>query len=246
MSPVPSRTGASALSQLVQWGVGGDRATRRLEYCQDIYTIVEMMLQVPFRALTPTVDGDVLGVLAGAQAAFTPPQVHQLLGGRSEAGVRKALQRLASHGVVDVDQVGRAYAYSLNRDHLLADQVIAIAQTGVRFVAALQAALAGWEVPCSYAAIFGSAARGRMSVDSDIDLLIVRPDEVPQDGSPWQGQVMGLEDVVRRMTGNDAQVLELSVHEVDHGLDRPVMREIQRDAVTLAGDAGLLWRGPRG
>ena len=36
-------------------------------------------------AITPTVDGDVLMVLARAEAAFTPPEVHRLIGARSEA-----------------------------------------------------------------------------------------------------------------------------------------------------------------
>ena len=71
--------------------------------------MLRMILSRPFLAVTPTIDGDVLAVLARADASFTPPQVHGLIGSHSVAGVRNALVRLTGQGVLHSEQVGRAF-----------------------------------------------------------------------------------------------------------------------------------------
>jgi len=53
-----------------------------------------MQTQQPLAAITPTLDGDVLVVLARADAPFTAGVIQKLLGGRSYAGIRKVLDRL--------------------------------------------------------------------------------------------------------------------------------------------------------
>lgn len=62
----------------------------------------------PLATVTPTVDGDVLAVLAQNEATFTPGQLRRLLGRYSEAGIRKVLMRLTEQGVVHGDRVGNA------------------------------------------------------------------------------------------------------------------------------------------
>jgi len=118
--------------------------------------------------VTPTLDGDVLKILGRADAEFTPPQVHRLLGNRSVDGVRKALDRLAEQGIVQKRQAGQAFLYSLNRRHLGAAAVVALAEMFTTFIERLQQMIAAWRTPCVYAALLGSAARGEMRVDSDI------------------------------------------------------------------------------
>ena len=54
-----------------------------------------MDLSRPMRVVTPTLDGDVLVVLAGTDAPLTGRQVHTVLGRASETGVRMALERAA-------------------------------------------------------------------------------------------------------------------------------------------------------
>lgn len=53
-----------------------------------------MDLSRPLTVIVPTVDADVLAVLARATASFTGRQVHQIAGRHSERGVRIALDRL--------------------------------------------------------------------------------------------------------------------------------------------------------
>ena len=69
-----------------------------------------MELNRPFATVTPTLDGDVLAVLAAHDATFTTGQIHRVLNSFSEEGIRRVLSRLVLQGVVLAERVGRTYA----------------------------------------------------------------------------------------------------------------------------------------
>ena len=192
-----------------------------------------MLLQRPFEALMPTLDGDVLFVLARADAAFTGGDLARLLPHASPDGVRKAAQRLVVHGVVTMEQVGRAYNYRLNRRHLLADAVLGVARSAEILRERVYDHVQGWPRLPEAVVLFGSAARGDMDVDSDIDLLVVAGpgDEIDE-------AVAELADATTGWTGNDARVVHLRPHEVR---DAVAARDSFMDE--LLSDGQVLW-GP--
>lgn len=191
--------------------------------------------------ITPTLDGDVLAVLAGYEGTFTTGQLHRVLTEHSEEGIRKVLRRLTEQGVVLADRVGNAYAYSFNRDHLAADHIIGLAELRKTFVARVADRLQAWQIRPVYAAVFGSVARGAMRLDSDVDLLFIRPDHIDED--VWDAQVHELAADVTRWLGNDARPLEFTVAELqERGGDEPVLRDVLRDGLTVAGDRAWLAR----
>lgn len=207
-----------------------------------------MQLDRPIRVVTPTVDGDVLAVLARADAEFTPPEVHRLVGDHSEDGVRKALQRLAGQGIVRSRRAGHAVLYQLNRRHLAAGAVIELAQLRDTLLARLRDRLDTWLVKPRYAAMFGSAATGGMRSESDIDIFVVRPSEVDGDAEGWRSQLLDLESDVSSWVGNDVRVLEYSDREVAEGLsssDR-VLADIEAGGIRLAGPARYFDTARRG
>ncbi|HEY4408313.1 MAG TPA: nucleotidyltransferase domain-containing protein [Acidimicrobiia bacterium] len=201
-----------------------------------------MELQHPFSVITPTVDGDVLAVLAGADAAFTGREVHRLIGRYSEAGVRNVLGRLVDQGVVLVERVGASYTYRLRRDHLAAAHIVALAGLRAELLSRVRARLAGWDPSPVYAALFGSAARGDMRTDSDIDLFVVRPDEIDPDDDRWVDQVDQLIRDMTRWTGNDTRPLELGDTETRRAIRRgePVLQAVRAEGIHLAGPSGYL------
>jgi predicted nucleotidyltransferase len=197
-----------------------------------------MDVSKPFAAISPSVDADVLVVLAGS----TKPRSGRELArraGRSNTGVQHVLDRLVEHGLVSREEVGRTFLYQLNRDHLLAPAVERMAGVRGELVRRLRDEIDAWEIPPVHASLFGSAARGDGDVSSDIDLLVVRPADVDPDDAHWRGQVDRLADLVRRWTGNNAGIAEVSEGELPRlRKDRPpVVEEVSEDAIDLAGEA---------
>jgi predicted nucleotidyltransferase len=188
------------------------------------------------------VDADVLAVLAGAEADFTGRQVHQVAGRHSEKGVRNCLHRLVGQGVVTARRAGKADLYSLNRHHLAAPYIVALAGLRRELLARVSSDLADWEQAPVFVALFGSAATGNMRPDSDIDLLIVRPERVDVEDPQWRRQLDSLTIEVTAWTGNDARVLELGEDEVRRGLEsgEPVLADVRAQGVVLYGEAAYL------
>jgi len=196
-----------------------------------------MELEHPLGVITPTLDGSILGVLARANSAFTGRQI-SIMVGRSESGTRNTLQRLCREGIVVQQGAGQATLYQLNRDHLAAPHIEALARLKSELLDRMRTTFEHWSTPPIYAALFGSAARGDMRPTSDLDLFIVRPDKIgAEDTVIWDDNLLSLVANVARWTGNDTRPFELSESEVTAGLrqGRKVLSEVARDAVNIYG-----------
>lgn len=202
-----------------------------------------MEMNRPFATVTPTLDGGVLAVLATHDAAFTTGQIRRILDDFSEEGIRKVLARLLSQGVVTAERVGHAYAYRFNAEHLAAEPIKSIAMLASTFLARLEELLEEWEHPPVYAAVFGSAARGAMEANSDIDLLLVRGDYTPPDR--WAHQVNELAAMVTKWTGNDARVIEYTATELHAARGEPMVRDVLDQGLTVAGSRSWLIKALR-
>lgn len=198
-----------------------------------------MELNRPLMTITPTLDGDVLAVLARHDAVFTTGQVHRILTEYSEEGIRKVLRRLSAQGVVLSERIGNAFAYRFNNEHLAARHIYELARLQETFLSRLQEYLAAWQTPPVYAAVFGSAARGRMTPDSDIDLLLVRPRAAVD--ATWDDQLDDLATTVTRWLGNDTRVLEFTEDEIaTSGRQEPVLDDVLQEGLTVAGKRSWL------
>jgi predicted nucleotidyltransferase len=203
-----------------------------------------MELNRPLATITPTLDGDVLAVLAREEMAFTTGQLHRIIKRHSVEGIRKVLLRLTRQGIVHSDWAGNAYSYRLNREHLAAGPIIELSRLLPTLLKRIEQRLEAWEFPPVYAAVFGSAARGTMNDDSDLDLLLVRADGTPM--GTWDEQVGDLTAHVSRWTGNDTRPLEYTVTELAAARDEVVIHDVLRDGLTVAGRRAWLNRHLRG
>lgn len=179
-----------------------------------------------------------LVVLAGTTKPLTGRQVAHLVRRGSQKAVSVALDRLVEHGLVLREEAGRAYLHRLNRDHLAAAAVEALAATRSELLRRLRERIGQWVVAPSHASLFGSTARADGDTDSDIDLLVVRPEAVGQDDPVWCEQLEGLAEAVRTWTGNHAGIIELSQGEfaalpTQHP---PILDELRADGIDLAGE----------
>jgi predicted nucleotidyltransferase/predicted transcriptional regulator len=199
----------------------------------------------PFTALFPALDSVVLSNLAQTTRPRTGREISRLAH-RSPAGVGTVLARLVEQGLVDREKAGNAFVYTLNREHLAAPAVEALANLRPSLLGRLRQEIAQWQITPVHASLFGSAARGNGDASSDVDLFIVRPEQVEEEDATWRSQVDGLAEGVRRWTGNHAGIAELSTDQVASMRRRrpPILNELDADAITLAGaDVGVLLRG---
>lgn len=195
-----------------------------------------MDLARPFTAISPSVDTAVLIVLAGSSTPRSGREIARRAG-RSKTGVQHVLQRLVDHGIVQRMPAGNAQLYTLNREHLLAGAVEQMAGAHAALLRRLAETIGSWELPTIHASMFGSAARGDGDTRSDIDLLIVRPADLDAEGAAWRSQIDALAENVRRWTGNNAGIVELSEADLPRLAEQqpPILAELRRDAIEIAG-----------
>jgi predicted nucleotidyltransferase len=198
-----------------------------------------MNLQRPFQVVAPTLDGDVLTLLARADRSVTGRAIEREISA-SHGGVRRALEHLVAEGIVSRERAGRAFLYRLNRDHLAAPWIEGLAFLRLKLIERLRETISDWQLPPDASVLFGSAARGEAGTESDIDILVIRPAAVDPDDPTWREQVRALEVAVASWTGNDARVLEYGADELDRA--EPVLETAAAEGVELYGSLRRLLR----
>ena len=197
-----------------------------------------MDLSSPISSVIPGGRGLVLAVLARTMEPLSGRRIAELAGDRvAKTRVNVLLNELVASGVVLADEKPPAVLYRLNRDHLAAAAVEALATVRERLITGLREAIGGWDPVVATAWLFGSVARGGGGVESDVDIAVVRPDAVDPDDARWRDQLVSLGDLILRQTGNDASVIEYSETEVA-GLvatDQRIVGSIRAEGIHLAG-----------
>jgi Nucleotidyltransferase domain len=196
-----------------------------------------MNLSRAYSAVAPTVEGDVLVVLAGTTQPLTGRRVARLAQRGSVAAVAKALGRLVSQGLVLRQEAPPASLYTLNRQHLAAPAVELLALVRTQFLDRLRRAFSTWSIPPMHASLFGSAARGDGDIGSDIDIFVVRPAGVDAEDATWDKQLQDLGDAVLAWTGNKAGVIDFAEQDIGQLRDEnpPILGDLRRDGIDLAG-----------
>jgi DNA-binding transcriptional ArsR family regulator len=190
----------------------------------------------PFAAVSPGVESDVLVALSGATAQRTGRELARL-SGRSVTGVQYALDRLVEEGLVHRIEAGRSFLYSLNREHLLAPAVEVMSGARWELVRRLRDLIAGWSSQPFHISLFGSAARGRGSAASDIDVLVVRAKDIEAEDPLWQRQLDELAERLWAWTGNRAGIVELEQAAIPKLLEErpPAIEDVVDHGIDLGG-----------
>jgi DNA-binding transcriptional ArsR family regulator len=199
--------------------------------------LIAMDLSRPWAPIRSPIDMEVLRVLRGTTRPLTGREVARLVRAGSQPTVNASLRRLSEEGLIRAEEAGNAYLYTFNREHLAAPAIELLADVRSELERRLRDEIAEWQVAPVHLSIFGSAARGDGDTESDIDIFVVRPRNVPDDDPRWREQLDGLSDRIRAWTGNHAALSEVSAANVRR-LRRerpPVVEELRRDAITLAG-----------
>lgn len=190
-----------------------------------------------YSAVAPTVDGDVLVVLAGTTQPLTGRRVARLARRGSVAAVAKALGRLVSQGLVIRQEAPPASLYTLNRQHVAASAVETLALIRTELLNRLRHSFSTWTIPPTHASLFGSAARGDGDIDSDIDIFVVRPANVDAESAAWGEQLNATGEAVFAWTGNHASIIDFAERDLGQMLDEnpSILQDLRRDGIDLSG-----------
>jgi predicted nucleotidyltransferase len=128
--------------------------------------------------------------------------------GVSHPRAATVLAKLAEQGVASVQRLPRTDLYGLNREHALAELLVQLfaRETHLKFdlLSLVAKELKRRKLPLTQAHIFGSAARGGMTANSDVDLALVSPREsVPA----VEAAAQELAEIVQKQFGTRLNVL---------------------------------------
>lgn len=180
--------------------------------------------------------GRLLAVLAKITAPLTLRRLASLAG-VSPAQASRVMPRLVESGIVDRHEVPPASQFRLARENVAAQLLLSLADA--RSMALPQNGDAASVIspePVSVIA-FGSMARGEADTESDIDLAVVRADDVDDDDERWLDSIDGWRRQVRALTGNRVEIVEASISEAARKLRgrSELWQNIGREGVVVFG-----------
>jgi hypothetical protein len=167
----------------------------------------------PIEAILPGVQGRVLAVLARTTAELNLRTIAQL-SGVSQAQASRVLPGLVELGIVERREVPPSSLFRLVPEHVAARFILDLAASADRVLDEIGLMAGALPVPPVSVVVFGSFARREAVADSDIDLVVVRPDGIDEDDEAWSTSIEQLRSAVRRLTGNPIEVLEVSADDV--------------------------------
>jgi len=201
-----------------------------------------MNLGAPLLDVAPAVRGALLQTLARLEQPVTRRQL-AAAAGVAPGNASAVIEELIQSGLVSETVAGRSSMVVLNRQHLAAGPVLALASLRGELIRRLRERLSGWPDLLG-AWLFGSVGRGDAKGDSDIDLLVVA-DDLESPG--LHARLTQLHTDVRSWTGNDLQVVEhsqISWRELVR-TKNPLVEQMRLDGIALTGDTASLLRRHR-
>lgn len=184
----------------------------------------------PVQAVVPGSRGRVLAVLAESTGDVNLRTLARLAG-VSIAQVPRIMPELVQLGLVARRDVPPAAQFRLVPEHLATRAILQLARARDTTLRRMGELAASMPIPPLSIVVFGSLARGTAGTDSDIDVVVVRPDDTSEDDEAWRAGADGWRRDVEALTGNRVDMVEVSVTEArarlraGSGMWRAVRRE---------------------
>lgn len=194
-----------------------------------------MNLTEPLASLLDTNAAAALRVLSRSQASFTGRQIARLADNSNAASIRNALLRLVATGLVIAHREPHATHYHSNREHVLWPAIETALNARHTVGARISDLAQRRRLPGMTIALYGSVAREEAHSESDIDLLLVLPDDVTT--SDRDDFIDELDTSVRLWTGNDVQIYDITHSDLarQRASGDPIVASWDADAITIFG-----------
>ncbi len=190
----------------------------------------------PVQAVIPGAQGRVLAVLAETTAEHNLSTLARLAG-VSVAQASRVMPSLVDLGLVERREVPPSSQFRLIRQNVVAQAIIDLARSRDAALSRIGAAAAALPVAPVSIIVFGSFARGEADEQSDLDAIVVRPDEVGEDDDVWATALERWRNEARAITGNRVEVLEVTQDAVRSRLasKATLWNDVVRDGIAVHG-----------
>lgn len=190
----------------------------------------------PVEAIIPGAQGRILAVLANTSAELNLRTVARL-SGVSLAHASRVLPGLVDLGIVERREAPPSALFRFVPEHVAARVITALTRTRQAILDELGECAGALDPAPASLIIFGSVARGDATVESDIDVVLVRPATVDEEDAGWRRGIDQWRDHARRLTGNSVEILEIGEREVGARLRsrQPVWADVRREGVVVHG-----------
>jgi DNA-binding HxlR family transcriptional regulator len=191
-----------------------------------------MDLGRPIEALIPGARGEILGAMVSAGRELSTADVGRLAG-VSGPQASRVLAQLVELGLVQRHEVPPAVIYRLvegNRVVQLLRELCALRMSVLAYARVTADSIDPLPVEL---AIYGSVARGSSGPDSDIDVLVVRPDGADNDDR-WVESLDAWRSDLAAYAGSTVSLLEVGTGDwIARDLDASLWSSIDRESIKL-------------
>ena len=162
----------------------------------------------PIESVIPGTQGRVLAALLGTSGELNLRTLARVAG-VSIAQASRVLPRLIDLGIVERREVPPSSLFRLVAEHVATRALLELADARNAVLTEMgRAASRIRPAPVSVIA-FGPFARGDSELDSDIDVMIVRPTGIDADNDRWTQTLERWQTSVSRVAGSTVRILEV-------------------------------------
>lgn len=190
----------------------------------------------PVQAVVPGAQGRVLAVLAETTAPLNLSTLARLAG-VSVAQASRVMPGLVELGLVERREIPPSSQFRLIRENVAAQAIIELARSREAALSQIGSSAADFPIPPVSVIVFGSIARGDADRESDLDVIVVRPDDVDDDDDAWATAIERWRSAAQAIAGNTVEVLEVTHHEARTKLsdNAQLWRDVARDGTVVYG-----------
>lgn len=190
----------------------------------------------PVEAVIPGAQGRLLAVLANTTADLNLRTLARLAD-VSVAQASRVMPRLEELGMVQRRDVPPSALFRLVPENVAVRAVVELARARETVVSEIGRRASSLPTPPVSTILFGSFVRGEAGVDSDLDLLVVRPSAVNEDDAAWSAGIEALRSSIGAFAGNRVDVLEIRHGEVAARLGgrSQLWRDVRNEGMVVQG-----------
>lgn len=156
----------------------------------------------------------------------------------SHVRAQEVVNHFAERGLVLIDQVGRSHLCSFNRKHIAASAIEELLDLKALICATIANQIEKWKLKPLSATLFGSAARGTGSANSDLDVLLIKPERAERAPAIWADQLFHAGQHVQLLTGNSVSWFDLTQDELlrANRAKEPLITRVKKEGIYLLGE----------